>query len=100
MKYRVFKFVGNDLLREVEQSWIDGRVPPSLNSTFITLVPKCENALSFVDLCPISHCNLIYKVISKVIANHLNPILDRSISAEQDGFLKNRQIFKPMGTTQ
>ena len=37
-----FKLVGGDLLKVVEQSKIDVKVPSSLNSTFLTLIPKCE----------------------------------------------------------
>ena len=72
---------------------MDGKVSSSLNSTFITLIPKCENPLTLADYWPISSCIHVYKLISKVIASFLKPILDRSNSAEQFGFLKNIQSW-------
>jgi hypothetical protein len=42
-------------------------------------------------------CNLIYKVISKVISNRIKSFLERSLSAEQLGFLKGRRIQDAIG---
>ena len=49
--------------RIVEDSRVSKRMFLSFNATFITLIPKCENAQTFVDFLPISLCNLIYKLI-------------------------------------
>ena len=92
--------MGTDLLRAVEQSRIEGKVINSMNSTFLTLIPKCEKPLSFFDFRPISLCNLIYKIISKIAVIHLNPFLDKAISNQQYGFLKNRLIIEPVGIGQ
>lgn len=35
----------------------------------------------------------MYKVISKIIANYLKPLLPQSISTEQLGYVKERQIL-------
>ena len=45
-------------------------------------------------------CNISYTLISKVISNHLKPILDKAISSQQFGFLKNRQILEPIAIAQ
>ena len=95
-----FDLVGEDLVLAVEQAKIDGKVPGALNSTFLSLIPKCENPTTFVDFRPISLCNLVYKVISKIVALPLKPLLNRTISAQQLGFLKDRQITEPVGITQ
>ena len=63
-----FDLLGNDLVNLVEISKLEGRVASSLKSTFITLIPKKDKPLSFVDFRPISLCNLVYKLISKVAA--------------------------------
>ena len=84
----------------VEESRLSGRVLPSLNSTFITLIPKKDKPSTFDDFRPISLCNLIYKLIAKVVANRLNPFLDKFISPQQFGFLKNHQISEPLAITQ
>jgi hypothetical protein len=43
-----FDLVGLDLLQMVEDSRISGKIVGSLNSTFIVLIPKESNPLSFV----------------------------------------------------
>ena len=95
-----FYLVGDDLLKAVEFSRRKGRVTPTLNSTFLTLIPKCERPQTFAYYHPISLCNLLYKLISKIATNRLKPFLDRSISPEQFGFLKDKKILEPVGITQ
>jgi hypothetical protein len=92
-----FDLVGDDLLQMVEDSRKKGKIYGSLNSTFLALIPKENNSASFNDYRPISLCNLIYKVISKVLANRIKPILERCLSAEQLGFLKGRRIQDAIG---
>ena len=92
--------MGPELVNVVETSKKEGRVTPSLNSTFIALIPKKEKPISFTDYRPISLCNLVYKLISKVAAQRLKPFLDKFISPQQFGFLKNRQIYEPLAITQ
>ena len=95
-----FDLLGPLLVKMVETSRIIGRVAPALNSTFLSLIPKVDLPVSFADFHPISLCNLCYKLISKIAALRLKPFLDASISPQQFGFLKNRQILDPIAITQ
>ena len=81
-----------DVWKIVEQSMISGHILPSLNATFLTPSPKSKGDDTPDKFRPISFCNVIYKIITKVIANHLNPILPSLISFEQIGFVEGRQI--------
>ena len=64
-----FGLLGQDLLRVVEESQRKGYVLGVVNSTFIDLIPKCTKPESYNELRPISLCNLIYKIIFKIIAD-------------------------------
>ena len=66
---------------------------PSLNTTFIALIPREEHSMTPDKFRPIALCNVIYKVISKVIANRLKPLLPGLISPEQSGYVEGRQIL-------
>lgn len=93
----LFDVLGNDLRQVVEDSRISGQILASFNSTFIALIPKSDNALSLNEYKPISLCNCIYKVVSKIIARRLKVILSEHISKEQFGFLEGRQIHEAIG---
>lgn len=77
----------------VEESRAAHWLLPSLNATFIALVPKEEQPSTPEKYRPIALCNVIYKVISKVIANRLKPLLLLLISPEQTGYVEGRQIM-------
>ena len=95
-----FDLLGPILCQLVDSTRISGFIPSSLNSTFLTLIPKKDKPRTFADFRPISLCNLLYKLIAKVIAGRLKPFLDQGISYEQFGFLKDRQIYEPIGIVQ
>jgi len=62
------------------------------NHTFLALIPKKLGASNVQQFCPISLCNIIYKIISKILANRLKPLLAKFISPLQTAFVPNRLI--------
>lgn len=56
------------------------------------MIPKDNNLERVSDFRPISLCNVIYKIVIKVIANRLKPMLHSIISETQSAFIANRLI--------
>ena len=57
-----------------------GTIPSNLNHTFITLIPKIQSPRKVSEYRPISLSNVLYKLIAKVLANCLKPLLPKLIS--------------------
>lgn len=68
-----FYLIGKDLLEVVEESRLRGKVVGALNATFIASIPKCDKPLSCNDYRPISLCDVVYNIITKIIANRIKP---------------------------
>ena len=48
--------------------------------------------MKIIDFWPISLCNMVYKIISKVLANRLKRILTKVIDESQSAFMPSRSI--------
>ncbi|KAL5574544.1 hypothetical protein UlMin_016243 [Ulmus minor] len=64
----------------------------NINETIITLLPKIKNPARITEFWPISLCNVLYKIISKMLANRLRKVMDKIIYEEQSAFIPGRLI--------
>nr|KYP44142.1 Transposon TX1 uncharacterized [Cajanus cajan] len=89
---RFWEVCGEDILSSCN-SWLEaGELPPHINDAVIALIPKCPNPSSMKELRPIALCNVIYKILSKALANRLKPLLQKCVSLEQAAFFQDRLI--------
>ena len=84
--------VGMDISLAMLSSLNSGSLLKSINHTFINLIPKVQNPEQATDFKPISLCNVIYKIVSKVIANSLKPLLNSIISEAHSAFTTDKLI--------
>ncbi|XP_058758128.1 uncharacterized protein LOC131631355 [Vicia villosa] len=84
---------GEDIFAAVRVWFERGSLPATNNDTNICLIPKCSNPSSMKDLRPIALCNVIYKIISKLLANRMKKCLAKTVSEEQSAFVEGRSIL-------
>jgi hypothetical protein len=87
-----WSIVGAHVLAAIRNFFHSGRLLQSANAAITTLVPKMANPSKMGDFRPISYCNLIYKCITKILANRLVSCLDTLVSANQTAFIANQSI--------
>jgi hypothetical protein len=63
-----------------------------LNQAFVALIPKKPNTKRLSDFRLISLIHSFGKVISKLLANMLAPVLGKLVSYNQNAFIKKRCI--------
>ncbi|XP_019168526.1 PREDICTED: uncharacterized protein LOC109164444 [Ipomoea nil] len=66
--------------------------PPGLNETDVVLIPKKETPEFVSDLRPIALSNVIYRIMAKMMANRMKPLMDEVISESQSAFIPDRLI--------
>jgi hypothetical protein len=89
---KFWPIVGDYVKSEVLNVLNGGVMPQGWNDTVIVLIPKVKNPEKIGDLRPISLCNVLYKLISKVLANRLKKILPDIISPTQSAFVPDRLV--------
>ena len=85
---------GGDFVQAVQSFFDKGFLPEGINSAILALIPKKDEAIYMRDYRPISCCNVIYKVISKILASRLKRFLPSFISPNQSAFVKDRLLME------
>lgn len=77
-----------------KESFDNGSLPPSLNTAIISLLLKPgKTPTQCGSYRPISLLNNDLKILCKVLARRLEPILSQMIHLDQSGFVQGRQGF-------
>ncbi|KAL0005698.1 hypothetical protein SO802_013259 [Lithocarpus litseifolius] len=88
---RFWLIVGDSVRKEVKKVFIDRKIPEYLNNTHIVLIPKIQGLETIGNYRPISLCNSVYKIITKIIVARIRPHLDTLVSPYQTAFVPGRK---------
>ena len=84
--------VKSEVISTILTFFHSGSLFKPLNQNFITLIPKIPFPKEVSHFRPICLCNVVYKIISKVLVNRLKPLIDSIITLYQNAFIKGRNI--------
>lgn len=70
---RFWLIVGDSVKEEVKRVFSSGVIPGYMNQTLIILIPKCRSPDSLSNYRPISLCNMIRKIVTKIVVNWSTP---------------------------
>ena len=87
-----WRLIGDDVSKAVLDCLNSCHIPQEFNFTYVTLIPNVKNPEKISEFRPISLCNVIYKLISKVLANRLKPLLPSIVSENQSVFQAGKVI--------
>ncbi|KAH9750457.1 reverse transcriptase domain-containing protein [Citrus sinensis] len=89
---KFWHIVGGDVSAACLYFIANKQFPLDLNKTFIVLIPKKAQPEVLADMRPIALCNVLYKIIAKMLANRLKLVLDSVIFDSQSAFVPGRAI--------
>nr|XP_027071698.1 uncharacterized protein LOC113696490 [Coffea arabica] len=85
--------IKNDIVNAVTSFFHSGNILTAINETIISIIPKVDNPVVLTNYRPISLCTVLYKTISKILANRLQKVLVHCINPSQSAFVPGRQIL-------
>ncbi|KAL2251989.1 UNVERIFIED_CONTAM: hypothetical protein Sindi_2321200 [Sesamum indicum] len=84
--------IGQEVSSAVLDFFHTGQILKQINTTLLALIPKVHSPMNVGDFRPISCCNVLYKIIAKLLVQRLSVILDKLISPCQAAFVPGRSI--------
>ncbi|CAL1389750.1 unnamed protein product [Linum trigynum] len=89
---KYWNIIGIDVWQLVRDIIAGSELAQDMNHMLITLIPKVKEPSSPKDFRPISLCNVLYTLVTKVLANRIKTNLERIISPEQIAVVLGRLI--------
>ncbi|KAA3486763.1 reverse transcriptase [Gossypium australe] len=89
---KCWSIMGDDMSSFCLQHLNGGMDISLTNKTNILLIPKIPNPSNINHFRPISLCNVLYKLMAKVIANRLHVVINKCINLAQSAFVPERLI--------
>uniref|UniRef100_A0A803PF19 Reverse transcriptase domain-containing protein n=1 Tax=Cannabis sativa TaxID=3483 RepID=A0A803PF19_CANSA len=89
---KCWEIVHSDVTAVVQHFFDTGEFDQGCGDANVVLIPKKKTPESMVDLRPIALCNVLYKIITKVMANRMKPYMDQIVSESQSAFIPGRLI--------
>lgn len=86
-------YIKHDIIVAVQHFFDTLNMPNHVNCTSITLVPKVQNACEVKSFRPIYCCNVLHKIISKMLTSRMQNVIPKIVSGAQSGFIPSRQIL-------
>lgn len=84
--------VGLDVYKAVLEFFQGSPMPRGVVATMIILIPKKKNPSKWLESRPISLCNVSNKIVSKLLATRMAPLLPTLTAPKQSGFVKGRLL--------
>ena len=91
---KYWEIVGPNVIKCVLTALNSGVLPCGINETYICLISKVHSPQKITEFRPINLCNVVYKIISKVLAHRLKGVLMEVIDESQSAFMPGRSITK------
>ena len=88
---RHWNYVGDSVKDEVRNIFLSCENPAFLNQTLIALIPKQKGPETINHFRPISLCNTIYKLVTKILVQRLRPYMPNLISPCQTALVVGRR---------
>lgn len=88
---RYWEIVKSKVMKFYHNTFLTSTMDPSVNTTFLCLIPKCPNAISIKNYRPIGLHNTLYKLIIKIIVFRMKPLFHKIIGPSQASFFQNRR---------
>ncbi|CAH9124082.1 unnamed protein product, partial [Cuscuta epithymum] len=81
-----WELIEHDIVQAVKEFFRSGKLLKQINHTVIALIPKKNHSPKVSDYRPISCTNVMYKIITKILAARLTPCLPGLIDLAQGAF--------------
>ena len=83
--------LGQSIIQTIQDIFEQLRIPPSWCHTNVVLIPKVAHPENITQFRPISLCNTLYKLLSRILVHRLKPYMAEIINPCQAGFVPGRR---------
>ncbi|OAE30170.1 hypothetical protein AXG93_4295s1250 [Marchantia polymorpha subsp. ruderalis] len=90
---RTWPFMKDFYIRMVGTFWAEVLLAETVTGGMIRLIPKSVNKMALKDWRPLTILTKDYKIIARILAGHLQLLLQKIILPQQTGFIKGRNML-------